>query len=150
MGVSPNQGLRVPEGRRTQPGAWIPDGSLFHHSHPSHLTVLGLRTVHRAQDGTLCKERSTFQPARPKQESTAETCGHSWGKERAGWSERVTSNLYIPICKTDSQWEFAVQYRELNPLVCDNLEGWEETQEGGDICILTASSRCCTAETKTL
>jgi len=47
MGVSPNQGLRVPEGRRTQPGAWIPDGSLFRHSHPSHLTVLGLRTVHK-------------------------------------------------------------------------------------------------------
>ena len=60
MGVSPNQGLSVPEGRRTQPGAWSPDDSCFPHSHPSHLTVLGLRTVHRAQDGTLCKERSTF------------------------------------------------------------------------------------------
>ena len=60
MGVTPNQGLSVPEGRRTQPGAWSPDDSCFRHSHPSHLTVLGLRTVHRAQDGTPCKERSTF------------------------------------------------------------------------------------------
>ena len=25
--------------------------------------------------------------------------------------------------------------------------GWEEAQEGGDICILIADSHCCTAET---
>ena len=37
----------------------------------------------------------------------------------------------------------------------DNPEGWDgvggekEAQEGGDICILTADSHCCMAETKT-
>ena len=38
-------------------------------------------------------------------------------------------------------------------MLCDNLEGWDggvgrrEVQEGGDLCILMADSRCCTAET---
>ena len=36
-------------------------------------------------------------------------------------------------------------------MLCDNPEGWggREVQEGGDICILMADSRCCVAETKT-
>ena len=34
-----------------------------------------------------------------------ETCGHS-GRKRVG--ERVHGNIYIIICKIDSQWEFAV------------------------------------------
>ena len=33
--------------------------------------------------------------------------------------------IYNTICKTDSQWEFAVWLRELKPGLCDNLEGWE-------------------------
>ena len=43
------------------------------------------------------------------------------------------------ICKIDSQWEFAVWHRELNPVLCNNLEGWDgvgdrrEVQEGGGI-----------------
>ena len=34
----------------------------------------------------------------------------------------------------------------------DDLEGWDagEVQEGGDICIHTADSLCCIAETSTL
>ena len=43
--------------------------------------------------------------------------------------------------------------RELNLLLCDNLEGLnaESAKEvkGGDICILMADSRYCTAETST-
>ena len=37
-------------------------------------------------------------------------------------------------------------------MLCDDLEGWDgrwgerEAQEGGDICILTADSHCCIAE----
>ena len=44
---------------------------------------------------------------------------------------------------------------ELNPVLSDNLEGWDgveggrEVQEGGDICILIADSHCCRAETNT-
>ena len=44
--------------------------------------------------------------------------------------------------------------RELNLVLCDNLEGLNaesgtEVKEGGDIRILMADSRCCTAETST-
>ena len=48
---------------------------------------------------------------------------------------------YITICKTDSQWEFAVCLRKLKQELCINLEGWggegdrRESQKGGDICI---------------
>ena len=39
-------------------------------------------------------------------------------------------------------------------MLCDDLEGWDgdsgrEAQGGGDICILTADSLRCTAETNT-
>ena len=40
-------------------------------------------------------------------------------------------------------------------MLCDNLEGWDgvggggKGQEGGDICIFTADSCCCMAETNT-
>ena len=46
---------------------------------------------------------------------------------------------YITICKTDSQWEFAVWLRKLKQGLCINLEGQDgvgdgrEVQEGGDI-----------------
>ena len=54
--------------------------------------------------------------------------------------------IYIIICKTDSQWEFAVCLRELKQGLCNNLEGWDgegdgsEVQKGRDICILMADS----------
>ena len=32
---------------------------------------------------------------------------------------------YITICKTDSQWEFAVCLRKLKQGLCINLEGWD-------------------------
>ena len=40
----------------------------------------------------------------------------------------------------DSQWEFAVCFREPKQGLCINLEGWdgEGVQEGGDICIPVA------------
>ena len=31
---------------------------------------------------------------------------------------------YIAIRKIDSQWEFAVGFRELKQVLCDNLKGW--------------------------
>ena len=33
--------------------------------------------------------------------------------------------IYITICKIDSQWEFAVCLRELSLGLCNNLEGWD-------------------------
>ena len=53
--------------------------------------------------------------------------------ERAAWK-------HIQYCVAiDSQWEFATWHRELNPVLCDNLEEWDgvgdgkEAQEWGDI-----------------
>ena len=52
----------------------------------------------------------------------------------------------ITICKTDSQWEFAVCLRELKPGPGNNLEeqegvgGGREVQEGGDTGIPMADS----------
>ena len=36
---------------------------------------------------------------------------------------------YMTICKIDSQWEFAVCFREHKLRLCNNLERWDE--EGG-------------------
>ena len=53
---------------------------------------------------------------------------------------------YISICKIDSQWEFAVQLRELKQRLCNKLERWDgeederEIQEGGDIFIPVTDS----------
>ena len=33
--------------------------------------------------------------------------------------------IYITICKIDSQWEFVVWFRKLKQGLCINLEGWE-------------------------
>ena len=52
----------------------------------------------------------------------------------------------ITICKTDSQWEFAICLRELKQGLCINLEGWDgegdrrEVQERGDISTRMADS----------
>ena len=60
------------------------------------------------------------------------------------------------LCKTDVQWEFVVWHRELNPVLCDNLKGWDgmgdgrETLKGRDICIPMADSCCCMAESSTI
>ena len=54
---------------------------------------------------------------------------------------KSNTETYITICKTDSQWEFAVWLRKLKQGLCINLEGWDgvgdrrEVQKGGDICI---------------
>ena len=39
-----------------------------------------------------------------------ETCGYGRRKETemVGQMERVHGNIYITICKTDSQWEFSI------------------------------------------
>ena len=75
-----------------------------------------------------------------------QTYGHG---ERGGEGEMYgKSNMetYIPICKIDSQREFAVWLRKLKQELCINLEGWDgegdgrEFQKGGGICIPMADS----------
>ena len=59
---------------------------------------------------------------------------------------KCNMEIYITMCKIDSQWEFAVWLRKLRQELCINLEGWDgvkdwrEVQKGGDICIPTAES----------
>ena len=50
--------------------------------------------------------------------------------------------IYIAICKIDSQWEFAVWLRKLKQGLRINPEGYDrrEVQKGGDICIPMADS----------
>ena len=49
--------------------------------------------------------------------------------------------IYITICKIDSQQEFAVWLRKLKQELCINLEQWNgegderEVQKGGVICV---------------
>ena len=38
--------------------------------------------------------------------------------------------MYITTCKIKSQWEFAVQHRELNLALCGNVEGWDGMRRG--------------------
>ena len=60
-----------------------------------------------------------------------QTYGH---RERGGEVEMYgESNMesYITICKTDSQWEFAVCLRELKQGLCINLEGSMGREMGG-------------------
>ena len=33
------------------------------------------------------------------------------------------TEIYNTMCKTDSQWEFSVQFRELKQGLCDRLKG---------------------------
>ena len=58
------------------------------------------------------------------------------------------------MCKIDSQWEAAVQHRELSSVfqwggVGGGVGGGREDQEAGDICVHTADSHCCTVEANT-
>ena len=55
---------------------------------------------------------------------------------------------YNIICKTDSQWEFAVWLRELKQELCDRLKGGvgREVWEGGDMGVPMADSYWCMTE----
>ena len=60
------------------------------------------------------------------------------GEERVRYGES-NMEIYIIICKIDSQREFAVWLRKLKQGLCINLKGWDgegngrEVQKGGDI-----------------
>ena len=56
------------------------------------------------------------------------------GSKREEWEGEMygESNMetYITICKTESQWEFAVWLRELKQGLCINLEQWDREGVG--------------------
>ena len=75
-----------------------------------------------------------------------QTYGHG---ERGGEGEmygKSNMEIYITICKIDSQWEFAVWLRKLKQGLCINLEGWDgegdgwKVKRGGDRCTPMADS----------
>ena len=41
--------------------------------------------------------------------------------------------IYSTLCKTDSQWEFAVWLRELKQGFFDNLDGWDRMEDGREV-----------------
>ena len=68
--------------------------------------------------------------------------GHGEGEEGKGQMYgKSNMEIYITICKLDSQWEYAVWLRELTPRLYNNLEVWDgkgdgrEVQEGRNIYI---------------
>ena len=70
-------------------------------------------------------------------------------RERGGKHElygESTMEIYITICKIDSQREFAVWLRKLKQGLCINHDGWDgegdgrKVQKGRDICIPMADS----------
>ena len=84
-------------------------------------------------------EEFIYKAAMEKQtQRTDMDMGRGGEGEMYGKSNKET---YIIICKTDSQWEFAIYLRKLKKGFCINLEGGEgegderEVQKGGDICI---------------
>ena len=49
--------------------------------------------------------------------------------EREGGTESGTET-YTLLCVRDSQWGFVVCHRELNLMLCDNLNGWDGVGDG--------------------
>ena len=63
------------------------------------------------------------------QHRRGQTYGHT---ERAGEGElygQSNTEAHATMCKTDSQWEFAVCLRELKQGLCINLKGWEGEED---------------------
>ena len=67
-----------------------------------------------------------------------QTYRHGERGEESEMYRESNMETYIIICKTDSQWEFAIRLKELKQGLCDNLEEWNgkgdgrEVHEGGD------------------
>ena len=45
--------------------------------------------------------------------------------------EKSNMEIYITICKIDSQWEFAIWLRKLKQGLCINLDKWDGREMGG-------------------
>ena len=70
--------------------------------------------------------------------------------------KEIEPNIYIVICKVDSQGELAVWCMELSLVLCDSLERWDAAGDGGDVhqgadvCVTVADSCWYMAETHTV
>ena len=53
------------------------------------------------------------------------------GRRLNVWATR--EDMYITIYKIESQWGFVVWHRELIPLLCDNLKGWNGVGDGREV-----------------
>ena len=77
------------------------------------------------------------------------------GEERVGCVES-NMEIYITICKIDSQWEIVVWLRELKPELSNNLEGRDgrgggkDVQVGGNMGEPMTDSCWCLVETNTI
>ena len=75
------------------------------------------------------------------------TCGHS--RQRRGWDKlRKVALTYTQSCVKQAGGKLLCN-RELSSVLHDDLEEQDggEAQQGRDMCIHTADSHCCTAET---
>ena len=68
--------------------------------------------------------------------------------------ESSTDICTLPCVKQMASGKLPHRHRELSSAPCDDLRdeagvGGRKAQEGGYVCILTADSYCCTAETNT-
>ena len=90
----------------------------------------------------VLKNLSTGQQWRNRHKE--QTYGHGERGREGEMYGKSNMEIYITICKIDSQWEFAVWLRKQG--LCTNLEGWggegegREVQRGGDMCIPMADS----------
>ena len=60
-------------------------------------------------------------------------CGHSVGRRGRDKLREQHGNIHITICKIDRQWEIAVWHRELNPVLCYNVERWDGVGDGMEV-----------------
>ena len=76
------------------------------------------------------------------------------GENGMNWESSIET--YTLTCvKQTVNWKLLYNTGSSNPVLCDNLEGWDEVggrrevQAGGDICMPVADSCWCMAETNT-
>ena len=62
-----------------------------------------------------------------------QACGRNGKRRGLDELREEHGNLYIIICKIESQWKFTIRHRELNPVFCevwDGVGGRREVQRG--------------------
>ena len=91
-----------------------------------------------------------------RQRHREQTCEHSTGRRGRDDLRQEHGDICLPMCITDSQWEFAGRHGELNPVLCDSPEGTDGeghergVQEGRDTGMPMANSCWCMAEANTI
>ena len=77
-------------------------------------------------------------------------------KENGTNWEHSAETYTLPYVKQIVSGNLIYDVGSSNPVLCDNLEGWDgvgsgrKVQERRDICLPVADSRCCMAETNTV